>query len=125
MIFLYPTRGTATEGFRDYVADAGPEEAALVHGTAELDLDGIYPDLDDEKRINEARLFSLQQWPKRLFSATVDQFLGFLQYGYGPTCLLPLLADSVVVFDEVHSYDRGMFSALLQFLEYFDLPSFA
>ena len=122
-IFLYPTRGTATEGYRDYVSYAGPEEAALVHGTADFDLEGIHPDIKEEDRINEARLFALRQWPKRLFSATVDQFLGFLQHGYGPTCLLPLLADSVVVFDEVHSYDRGMFSALLQFLENFDVPA--
>src|SRR5262249_23171508 len=121
-IFLYPTRGTATEGYRDYVSSAGPEEAALVHGTAEFDLDDIHPDLDIERRIRDARLFALRQWPKRLFSSTVDQFLGFLQHGYGPTCHLPLLADSVLVFDEVHSYDRGMFSALLQFLENFDVP---
>ena len=122
VIFLYPTRGTATEGYRDYVSYAGPEEAALVHGTAEIDLDGIHSDLKDEDRLNAARLFALRQWPKRLFSATVDQFLGFLQHGYGPTCHLPVLADSVVVFDEVHSYDRGMFSALLQFLDNFDIP---
>jgi CRISPR-associated endonuclease/helicase Cas3 len=121
-IFLYPTRGTATEGYRDYAALAGPEEAALVHGTAELDVDDIHPDLPEEDRIRLARLFSLQQWPRRIFSATVDQFLGFLQHGYGPTCLLPLLADSAVVIDEVHSFDRGMFSALLQFLEHFDVP---
>lgn len=121
-IFLYPTRGTATEGYRDYVSHAGPDEAALVHGTADLDLDGLHPDVSDEDRINAARLFALRQWPKRLVSATVDQFLGFLQHGYGPTCHLPLLADAVVVFDEVHSYDRGMFSALLEFLKHFDVP---
>ena len=121
-IFLYPTRGTATEGFRDYVSHAGPELAALVHGTAELDLEHLQPDRDLEDRIAEARLFSLQQWPKRVFSATVDQFLAFLQHDYGSTCLLPLLADSAVVLDEIHSYDRGMFTALLQFLEHFDVP---
>mgnify|MGYP001163052751 CR=1 FL=1 len=122
VIFLYPTRASATEGYRDYIAYAGPEEAALVHGTADLDLDGIHPDLPTEARIDEARLSALRQWPKRLFSATVDQFLGYLQHGYGPTCHLPLLADSVVVFDEVHSYDRGAFSALLEFLRHFDVP---
>ncbi len=122
VVFLYPTRGTATEGYRDYVGHAGPEDAALVHGTADLDLDDIPSNLDEETRINEARLFALRQWPKRYFSATVDQFLGFLQHGYGPTCLLPLLADSVVVIDEVHSYDRGMFTALLEFLRHFDVP---
>ncbi|MHC5538769.1 CRISPR-associated helicase Cas3', partial [Singulisphaera rosea] len=122
VIFVYPTRGTATEGYRDYVSHAGPEEAALVHGTADLEIDDIHPDLDAEARIKEARLFALKQWPKQLFSATADQFLGFLQHGYGSTCLLPLLADSVLVLDEIHSYDRGMFSALLDLLRHFDIP---
>jgi CRISPR-associated endonuclease/helicase Cas3 len=131
-IFLYPTRGTATEGFRDYVTHAGDELAALVHGTADLDLDGMQPDRDVEgraadaaERVAEARLFALRQWPKRFFSATVDQFLAFLQHDYGSTCLLPLLADSALVLDEVHSYDRGMFTALMEFLEHFDLPVLA
>jgi CRISPR-associated endonuclease/helicase Cas3 len=124
-VFLYPTRGTATEGFRDYVSHAGPELAALVHGTAELDLEHLQPDRDLDEHIADARLFSLQQWPKRVFSATVDQFLAFLQHDYGSTCLLPLLADSAVVLDEVHSYDRGMFTALMQFLEHFDVPVLA
>src|SRR5262249_18655396 len=33
-----------------------------------------------------------------------------------------LLADSVMVVDEVHSFDRAMFSALLGFLKTFDVP---
>jgi CRISPR-associated endonuclease/helicase Cas3 len=124
-IFLYPTRGTATEGFRDYVSHAGPDLAALVHGTSQLDLEHLQPDQDIEERIAESRLFALQQWPKRVFSATVDQFLAFLQHDYESTCLLPLMADSAVVLDEVHSYDRGMFTALVQFLEHFDIPVLA
>ena len=124
-IFLYPTRGTATEGFRDYVGHAGSELATLIHGAAELDLHGLRPDIPVEIQIAEARLFSLRQWPKRVFSATVDQFLAFLQHDYGSTCLLPLLADSALVLDEVHSYDRGMFTALTAFLEHFDLPVLA
>ena len=118
-IFLYPTRGTATEGYRDYAVQAGEGVAALMHGTADLDLDGIEGDVSTEQRINAARLFALRQWPKRVFSATVDQFLGFMQHGYAATCQLPLLVDSVVVLDEVHSYDRGMWSALLEFLRTF------
>lgn len=124
-IFLYPTRGTATEGFRDYVRLAGKEMAALVHGTANLDLHDFESDVPTEDETAEARLFSLQHWPKQVFSATVDQFLAFLQHDYGSTCLLPLLADSALVLDEVHSYDRGMFTALLAFLEHFDLPVLA
>jgi CRISPR-associated endonuclease/helicase Cas3 len=68
------------------------------------------------------RLFSLGLWNKRFFSATVDQFLGFLEHGYRGLCLLPALADAAVVFDEIHSYDPKMWNALVTFLERFDLP---
>src|SRR5207248_3051640 len=34
VIFLYPTRATAKEGFRDYVSWAPDADAGLVHGTA-------------------------------------------------------------------------------------------
>ena len=43
----------------------------------------------------DRRLYALRFWTRRVFSATVDQFLAFLQYSYGPLCLLPVLADSV------------------------------
>ena len=127
VIFLYPTRGTATEGFHDYVSWAPEADAALVHATSTYDLEGLFEDADDDPRrgrsyVSNARLFALRQWPKRIFSATVDQFLAFLHYGYVPMCHLPLLADSVVVVDEVHSFDRGMFSALQDFLRAFDVP---
>jgi CRISPR-associated endonuclease/helicase Cas3 len=57
-----------------------------------------------------------------VFSATVDQFLAFLQYGYSPVCMLPVLVDSVLVIDEVHSFDHSMWSGLKAFLQTFDLP---
>jgi CRISPR-associated endonuclease/helicase Cas3 len=125
VLFLYPTRATATEGFKDYVSWAPEDEAALVHGTAGYDLDEMFPAEDPRSKrdfTTDPRLFALRHWSKRIFSATVDQFLGFMSYGYGPMCLLPLLADSVVVVDEVHSFDRAMFSALLGFLKTFDVP---
>lgn len=129
IIFLYPTRATALEGFRDYVSWAPEADAALAHATAEYDLEGIFSnpaEPDDprrEKRFEaEQRLFALRFWSRRVFSATVDQFLGFMQYAYGAMCLLPLLVDSVVVVDEVHSFDRGMYSALKDFLGQFDIP---
>jgi CRISPR-associated endonuclease/helicase Cas3 len=130
VIFLYPTRATAKEGFRDYVAWAPEADAALMHGTAEFDLEGMWSNPDDPRCGNrygnrdetDRRLYALRFWTRRVFSATVDQFLAFMQYTYGPVCLLPLLADSVVVIDEVHSFDRAMFSALKGFLTTFDVP---
>jgi CRISPR-associated endonuclease/helicase Cas3 len=130
VLFLYPTRATATEGFRDYVSWAPEADAALLHGTAEYDLRGLFATPDDPgdprgaKRFEaEQRLYALGVWSRRVFAATVDQFLAFLQYGYGSVCLLPLLADAVVVIDEVHSFDRGMFSALKDLLRTFDVPA--
>lgn len=126
VVFLYPTRGTATEGFRDYVSWAGEDDAALLHGTATYDLEGLFDNPSDPRSGGdyhvEDRLYALGYWPRRVFSATVDSFLAFMQNQYGPICMLPVLADSVVVIDEVHSFDGNMFSALERFLKFFDVP---
>jgi CRISPR-associated endonuclease/helicase Cas3 len=131
IIFLYPTRATATEGFKDYVAWAPETDAELIHGTADYELDGMFENPDektdqrknkDYRRDTDPRLFALKFWNKRVFSGTVDQFLAFMQYAYGPMCLLPVLAEAVVVIDEVHSFDEKMFAALKGFLKHFDLP---
>ena len=45
-----------------------------------------------------------------------------MQYAYRSVCLMPVLADSVVVVDEVHSFDRSLFSSLKRFLREFDIP---
>lgn len=124
VIFLYPTRATATEGFRDYVSHA--PEGSLISGTAAYELDGMFqnPEDDRSRRSYETddRLYALGFWKKRVFSATVDQFLGFFQLSYRSLCLLPVLADSVVVIDEVHSFDHRLWSALKTMLKEFQAP---
>jgi CRISPR-associated endonuclease/helicase Cas3 len=128
VLFLYPTRATATEGFRDYVSLAPEDDAGLLSGTATYELRDMFTVPDETTgRIpnyqSDARLFSLGHWKKRIFSATADQFFPFMQYAYGPICLLPLLVESIVVVDEVHSFDRSMFSTLKRFLREFpDVP---
>lgn len=126
VIFLYPTRGTATEGFRDYVGFAPGDEAGLLHGTARYELDAIAENPNEATRgknyETEERLFALGFWSKRYFSATVDQFLGFMEHSYTGLCLLPVLADSALIIDEVHSFDRHMFDNLICFLKTFDVP---
>lgn len=126
LIFLYPTRGTATEGFKDYVSWCPEGDASLLTGTAEYELQQIRANPTDATEgkdyTADARLYSLGFWGKRFFSATVDQFLSFTTHNYGGICLLPVLTDSVVVIDEVHSFSRGMFDKLISFLENFDIP---
>jgi CRISPR-associated endonuclease/helicase Cas3 len=129
VIFLYPTRGTALEGFKDYVSWAPESDAALVTGTARYELDSMRENPDGGENTQkvfrteaEQRLFAFGFWSKRFFSATVDQFLSFMEHGYQSICLLPALADSIVIIDEVHSFDRSMFDNLISFLKHFDIP---
>ena len=125
VIFLYPTRGTATEGFKDYISWAPETDAALVHGTSSFELEGLFTNGDERSErdyTTNGRLFALGLWHRNLFSATVDQFLSFLQHQYSSLCLLPVLADSILIIDEVHSFDNRMFTALVEFLENFQIP---
>ncbi|MEM8672247.1 MAG: CRISPR-associated helicase Cas3' [Cyanobacteria bacterium P01_G01_bin.67] len=129
IIFLYPTRGTATEGFRDYLRLAPETDASLLTGTALYELQEMAKNPDELKTkqeekdfTTEQRLFALGYWNKRFFSATVDQFLSFLTHSYSSLCLLPVLTDSVIVIDEVHSFSKPMFDNLISFLQHFDIP---
>jgi len=129
VLFLYPTRGTATEGFRDYVGWAPEAEGALVHGTSRYELEAMSSNPSDaikgkdhSLKENEERLYALGLWGRRYFSATVDQFLGFLEHSYTSLCLLPMVADSALIIDEVHSFDQRMFDCLIAFLQNFDVP---
>lgn len=128
LIFLYPTRGTATEGFRDYLRLAPEIDASLLTGTALYELQEMAKNPEEPESISnkdyttEQRLFALGYWNKRFFSATVDQFLSFLTHNYSSLCLLPVLTDSVVVIDEVHSFSKSMFDNLMSFLQHFDIP---
>jgi CRISPR-associated endonuclease/helicase Cas3 len=126
VIFLYPTRGTATEGFRDYVGWSPATDAALLTGTARYELEAMQENpseaIEGKDFQADDRLYALGFWSRRYFSATVDQFLSFLEHSYQSLCLLPVLADSAVIIDEVHSFDKRMFDSLVSFLENFDIP---
>jgi len=123
VIFLYPTTGTATEGFKDYASH--DEDAALIHSRAVFDLEGMFENPDERSKNDYAvdqRLYALGYWPDAIFSATADSFLSFLQNSYSSLCLLPVLARSVIVIDEIHSFDGAMFDALIEFLDKFKAP---
>jgi CRISPR-associated endonuclease/helicase Cas3 len=126
VIFLYPTRGTATEGFKDYVSWCPETDGSLLTGTAPYELKAMFENPSESTEgkdfTTNERLYALGFWGKRFFSATVDQFLSFLSHSYSGLVLLPVLADSVVVIDEVHSFSPKMFESLLSFLEHFDIP---
>jgi CRISPR-associated endonuclease/helicase Cas3 len=147
LYFCYPTTGTATEGFRDYLfppdladleaaADlaeggAAPITAAqvrelgarLFHSRREVDWDII---LTTGRDVREAeveawqRRDALEAWSTPIVACTVDTVLGLLQNYRRALFAWPALAQSAFVFDEIHAYDDKLFQVLLRFLR--ELP---
>ncbi len=114
----YPTTGTATEGFRDYLLL--PElDAELIHSRAGVDLK-IF-DLDDESSGNRAadRLESIRMWQRDVVACTAHTVLGLVQNHRKAYYTWPGLAYGAVVFDEIHAYDTVLFQNLKYFLECF------
>lgn len=116
----YPTTGTATEGFRDYLHGIDDLATALEHGRKAIDLDllGLHEQSDDEAvRRDEERLASLHAWGRHAIACTVDTVLGLIQNQRKGLYAWAGLANGAVVFDEIHAYDDRLFGCLLRFLD--------
>lgn len=118
----YPTTGTTTEGYRDYVAEHSDLFARLEHGRRAVDLelldvDRSVPKNSEESARQRTRIEALGTWGAKVVVCTVDTVLGLVQnhrkglYGW------PGLSNAALVFDEIHAYDDALFGALLRFLE--------
>lgn len=127
LYFCYPTTGTATEGFKDYLFEPDGEledlGARLFHSRRDVDFE-IILDTGADSRNPEAdvaaRLESLEVWSTPIVACTVDTVLGLVQNNRRGLFAWPALAQSAFVFDEIHAYDDRLFGALLRFLR--DLP---
>lgn len=121
LYLCYPTTGTATEGFRDYlVSGESPRfDAELFHSRAEVDLEmlDVRPDADSE--FDQAlRVDSLAAWSTPIVCCTVDTVLGLFQNHRRALYSWPALTGAALVFDEIHSYDSHLFGALLRLLHH-------
>ena len=112
LFFAYPTTGTATEGFRDYLTEPALS-ARLVHSRAAVDLELFGVDDDNEEA---DPLAALEAWSTPITSCTVDTVLGLTQNHKKALYAWPVLAGAAVVFDEIHAYDDRLYSSLLRFL---------
>ena len=120
--FCYPTTGTATEGFKDYLHEPDVR-ADLFHSRREVDFEIILNTGDDAHNavVDEAiRIDALDAWSTPIVACTVDTVLGIVQNNKRGLFAWPALAQSAFVFDEIHAYDDRLFGALLRFLR--DLP---
>ena len=126
LYFCYPTTGTATEGFRDYLVNEDEHNfgAELFHSRASVDLEMLLDGDDDghdEDRIADQfdtldRIESLASWSTPIVNCTADTVLGLVQNHRRSIYAWPAFSHSGFVFDEIHAYDDRLFSALLQFL---------
>ncbi len=119
IFFSYPTTGTATEGFRDYLIDP-TLNAQLVHSRVSVDLELL--DVGDEKDDEEEQadrlmtIEALEAWSTSITSCTVDTVLGLTQNQKRGMFAWPAFAGAAFVFDEIHAYDDRLFASLLRFL---------
>lgn len=119
LFFCYPTTGTATEGFVDYVLP-GSLEGRLVHGRAEVDLENLLTTMGEDNSEDWQPAFeALSAWDVPLAVCTADTVLGLIQSNRRGVYSLPAIGQGVFVFDEIHAYDERMFGALLRFLQVF------
>lgn len=118
----YPTTGTATEGFRDYLQPTDVP-ARLEHGRAEVDVDlfhlrdGSETRRSDERSRAFDRLDAIRSWGCDVITCTVDTVLGLVQNQRRGLYAWPGLCHGAIVFDEIHAYDDTLFGCLLRFLE--------
>jgi len=120
LFFCYPTTGTATEGFRDYVHDA---DSTLSHSRAPIDFDLL--DMTDRLSDAEDRLHIVRaicEWDPRIITCTADLVLGIIHNARRSICAWPSLINGAFVFDEIHAYDETLWESLLVFLCTFRAP---
>lgn len=123
LFFCYPTTGTATAGFCDYLFDSDTKEpkhdSRLFHSRAAVDATLILGQRGDEDD-RLARADALSLWDTSITVCTVDTVLGLLQNQRAGHYLWPAIASAAFVFDEIHAYDDHLFATLMRFLR--DLP---
>uniref|UniRef100_A0A7V4LDL9 CRISPR-associated helicase Cas3 n=1 Tax=Desulfobacca acetoxidans TaxID=60893 RepID=A0A7V4LDL9_9BACT len=119
LFFCYPTTGTASAGFEDYLLAQDSLERALLHSRAQVDLERMLGTQEQDLWEENQRLLSLKAWPQQVIACTVDTVLGLLQNQRRALFSFPALAAGAFVFDEIHNYDAKLFGALIRFITTF------
>lgn len=122
LAFCYPTTGTTTAGFADYLLAQTDLERLLLHSRACVDVESFGRSPDDDDPLEFWARDVLERWSAHVVACTADTVLGLMMNWRAAMASLPLWAKCCFVFDEVHSYDRALFGALLAFLSVVRAP---
>lgn len=113
IIYTMPTQVTSNKLFDRLGKFFRPEDCGILHSAADLKASEYLDNEDDwfRERLN------YETFSKPLTVSTLDSFLKyFINIGRYPVALNNFL-DSVVIFDEVHTYDMKMLGVLHKVLE--------
>jgi len=129
MTLGFPTTSVASQLFEDYV-DSSDRQSQLLHGRSEVDMslmelnlaEETEPDVAGEVQPKEHAIEAIRRLLSPVTFCTVDTVLGVLQMRRSSLCLLPVLCQSAMVFDEVHAYSPRLFGHLLAFVQEFHMP---
>ena len=118
LFFCYPTTGTASAGFADYLFAQSQLERDLIHSRAEVDIERMTRNggENDEERESLLKVESLRAWGQQVIACTADTVLGLVQNNRRALFSFPAIVEGAIVFDEIHSYDEKLFGALVRFL---------
>ena len=118
LFFCYPTTGTASAGFADYLFAQSELERDLIHSRSEVDIEHMTRNGRESGEEREAvlKVESLRAWGQQAIACTADTVLGLVQNNRRALFSFPAIIKAAVVFDEVHSYDAKLFGALVRFL---------
>ena len=119
LFFCYPTTGTASAGFADYLFAQSDLERDLIHSRADVDIEHMTKNDEgdhEENRESLLKVESLRAWGQQVIACTADTVLGLVQNNRRALFSFPAIIKAAIVFDEVHSYDAKLFGALVRFL---------
>ena len=118
LFFCYPTTGTASAGFADYLFAQSKLERDLIHSRADIDIERMTRNGEElgEERESLLKAESLRAWGQQVIACTVDTVLGLVQNNRRALFSFPATVKSAIVFNEIHSYDAKLFGALVRFL---------
>ncbi|EQA44025.1 CRISPR-associated helicase Cas3 [Leptospira broomii serovar Hurstbridge str. 5399] len=123
LFFCYPTTGTATEGYLDYVGDS-VYEAKLIHSRSQVDLEGIQKTGEEEENEIADRINALHSYHPKIIICTADTVLSLMKNSRKAILSFASIATGTFVFDEIHSYNDEMFLVLIRFMQLFKNTKF-
>ncbi|OPG17666.1 CRISPR-associated helicase/endonuclease Cas3 [Ferroacidibacillus organovorans] len=124
-----PTTAVASQLYADYGLHM-PDQAQLIHSRSVVDRELLRspqedatPDVEHGPDEFAAQHEAVQRLMGPITFCTVDLVLGLLTNRRASLALLPRLATSLIVFDEVHTYEPRLLAHLSEFLRVSRIPT--